>query len=70
VLADAIARRAGFTPGQLEARVLAAVTIAAERTAVQHWSLTRAPRAPLLEVVRTAVRLAVHGTPGPGHTLT
>jgi AcrR family transcriptional regulator len=68
VLADAIARRGGFPPGQLEAHVLAAVTVAAERTAVQYWSLTPAPRPPMLDVVRTAVRFAVRGVAAPGHT--
>jgi len=69
VLADAIARRAGFPPGQLEPHVLAAVTIAAERTAIQHWSRARSPRGPLVAVVRTAVHLAVHGMTAPSHTL-
>jgi AcrR family transcriptional regulator len=68
-LADAIARRAGFPPGQLESHVLAAVTIAAERAAVQYWSLAPSPRGPLVAVVRTAVHLAVHGMTAPSHTL-
>jgi AcrR family transcriptional regulator len=69
-LADAIGRRAGFPPGQLESHVLAAVTVAAERTAVQHWSRAPSPRGPLVAVVRTAVHLAVRGmTAAPGHTL-
>jgi hypothetical protein len=68
-LADAIARRAGFPPGQMESHVLAAVTIAAERTAVQHWSRARSPRGPLVAVVRTAVHLAVRGMTAPSHTV-
>ena len=68
-LADAIARRAGFPPGQLEPHVLAAVTIAAERTAIQHWSRARSPRGPLVAVVRTAVHLAVHGMTAPSHAV-
>jgi AcrR family transcriptional regulator len=68
-LADAIARRAGSPPGQLEPQVLAAVAVAAERAAVLHWSRSLGPRIPLIEVVRTAVRLAVRGMTGPGNTL-
>jgi AcrR family transcriptional regulator len=64
-LADAIGRRAGFPPGQLESHVLAAVTVAAERTAVQHWSRAPSPRGPLVDVVRTAVHLAVRGMTAP-----
>jgi AcrR family transcriptional regulator len=64
-LADAIGRRAGFPPGQLESHVLAAVTVAAERTAVQHWSRAPSPRGPLVAVVRTAVHLAVRGMTAP-----
>ena len=68
-LADAIDRRAGFPPGQLESHVLAAVTVAAERTAVQYWSRAPSPRGPLVAVVRTAVHLAVRGMTAPSHTL-
>jgi AcrR family transcriptional regulator len=68
ILADAIAHRAGIPPGHLEPHVLAAITIAAERTAVRHWSLTPSPRGPLVNVVRAAVRLALRGTTGSGHT--
>jgi AcrR family transcriptional regulator len=68
-LAEAIARRAGSPVGQLEPQVLAAVAVSAERAAVLHWSRSPGPRAPLVEVVSTAVRLAVRGMTGPGNTL-
>jgi AcrR family transcriptional regulator len=65
-LAGAIARRAGAETGQLEPLVLAAVVVAAERAAVLHWVRQATPPAPLADVVRTAVGMAVRGMAGPG----
>jgi AcrR family transcriptional regulator len=61
-LAEAIARRTGAEQDGLQSLVLAGVILAAERAAVRHWSgqSTRSTR--LIEVVRTAVALAVGGT--------
>jgi AcrR family transcriptional regulator len=61
-LADAIARRTGTEPGALQALVLAGVVVAAERAAVLYWHRQPTPPAPLSEVVRDAVTMAVTGT--------
>jgi AcrR family transcriptional regulator len=61
-LADAIAHRTGADPGQLEPRVLAAVVIGAERAAIRYWARQPKPGPSLVEVIGTAVRLAVQGT--------
>src|SRR5580698_9481523 len=66
-LAGAIAHRSAAAADALEPLVLAAVVVAAERAAVLHWFRQAGPRAPLVEVVRAAVGLAVRGT-GPGAT--
>jgi AcrR family transcriptional regulator len=68
-LADGIARRIGATEGQLEPQVLAAVVVAAERAAVRYWARQATPPAPLADVVRAAVDMAVRGMAGPGATL-
>ena len=64
-LAGAIARRSAAAADALEPLVLAAVVVAAERAAVLHWFRQAGPRAPLVDVVRAAVGLAVRGA-GPG----
>ncbi|MEV6844162.1 TetR family transcriptional regulator [Actinoplanes sp. NPDC051411] len=61
-LAGAVARRIGAEPGSLQPLVLAGVVLAAERAAVLHWSTQSERTARLIEVVRTAVALAVGGT--------
>jgi AcrR family transcriptional regulator len=61
-LAEAIARRIGAAPGDLRPAVLAGVVTAAERAAVLHWSGRNKPSGRLIEVVRTAVAMAVGGT--------
>ena len=68
-LASDLAERPADEPlaDALEPLVLAAVVVAAERAAVLHWFRQAGPRAPLVEVVRAAVGLAVRGT-GPGAT--
>jgi AcrR family transcriptional regulator len=60
-LAGAIARRTGAEEGQLEPQVLAAVVVGAERAAVLYW--VRQAKAPstLVDVVRTAIGMAVRG---------
>jgi AcrR family transcriptional regulator len=61
-LADAIARRTGAEPGQLEALVLAVVVVGAERAGVLHWARQGPPSTPLVDAVRAAVDMAVRGT--------
>jgi AcrR family transcriptional regulator len=61
-LAEAIARRTGAEPGQLEPLVLAAVVVGAERAGVLHWARQGTPSTPLVDAVRTAVDMAVRGT--------
>jgi AcrR family transcriptional regulator len=60
-LAAAIARRLGVGQGELEPLVLAAVVAGAERAAVLHWARHAQISPPLADVVRAAVRMAVHG---------
>ena len=68
-LAGVIARRIGRADSDLEPLLLAGVVIAAERAAVLHWFRQAGPRAPLADVVRTAVAMAVRGMADPGVTL-
>ena len=63
-LADAIARRQGTAEGQLESQVLAAVAAGAERAAVRYWARQADASATLVDVVRTAVGMAVRGMAG------
>jgi AcrR family transcriptional regulator len=58
-LAAAIASRIGAAPDDLEPLVLAAATVAAERAAVLHWYRQTTRRTPLVDVIRTAVDMAV-----------
>jgi AcrR family transcriptional regulator len=60
-LANAIAHRTGTATGTLETLVLAGVTVAAERAAILFWHRQPAPPAPLADVVRSSVRMAVRG---------
>jgi AcrR family transcriptional regulator len=60
-LGEAIAHRTGATADELEAMVLAAVVVAAERTAILHWFRQDRPSSPLVEMVRIAVHMAVGG---------
>jgi AcrR family transcriptional regulator len=69
-LSDAIARRTGYRRGALEPQVLAAVAVGAERAAILYWSRQDKPPAPLVEVVRAAVGMAVRGLAGPASTRT
>jgi AcrR family transcriptional regulator len=59
-LAGAIAARTGTPAGTLEVLVLAAVAIAAERAAILFRARQASP-APLADVVRTSVDMAVRG---------
>jgi AcrR family transcriptional regulator len=68
-LAGVIARRMGAAESDLEPLLLAGVVTAAERAAVLHWFRQAGPSTPLVDVVRTAVALAVRGMTGPGVTL-
>ena len=60
-MADAIARRIGAEEGQLEPLVLAAVVAGAERAAMLYWVRQATPSATLVDVVRTAVYMAIRG---------
>ena len=62
-LAEVIATRTGAADGDLEPLLLAGVVIAAERAAVLHWRQAK-PSTPLVEVVRTALAMAVGGMTG------
>jgi AcrR family transcriptional regulator len=68
-LAEVIARRTGRSASDLEPLLLAGIVIAAERAAVLHWFRQLGPSVPLVEVVRTAVAMAVGGMTGPNVTL-
>jgi len=68
-LAGAIARRTGAEEGQLEPQVLAAVVAGAERAAVLHWARQAKSSSALVDVVRTAIDMAVRGMAG-GHGVT
>ena len=63
-LAGAIARRTGAEEGQLEPQVLAAVVAGAERAAVLHWARQAKPSSALVDIVRTAIDMAVRGMAG------
>jgi AcrR family transcriptional regulator len=58
-LAEVVAARTGAADGDLAPLLLAGVVIAAERAAVLHWFRRAEPSTPLVEVVRTAVAMAV-----------
>ena len=60
-LAKTIAARTGAAEADLEPLLLAGVVSAAERAAVLHWFRQVDASAPLVEVVRTAVAMAVRG---------
>jgi AcrR family transcriptional regulator len=60
-LAEVIAARTGAGGGDLEPLLLAGVVVAAERAAVLHWFRQAGPREPMVEVVRSALRMAVGG---------
>ncbi len=63
-LAVAIARRTGAGEGDLEPQVLAAVVTGAERAAVLHWARHSSASPDLIDVVRTAIGMAVRGLAG------
>lgn len=63
-LAGAIARRIGAEEGQLEPQVLAAVVVGAERAAVLYWVRQAKASSALVDVVRTAIDMAVRGMAG------
>jgi AcrR family transcriptional regulator len=63
-LADAIAHRLGVAEDQLQPRVLAAVVVGAERAAVLHWARQAKPSTALVDVVRSAVDMALRGVKG------
>jgi AcrR family transcriptional regulator len=58
-LARAIALRTGAGEDELEAKVLAAMVVAAERAAVMHWMKQDHKQGPLRATVLGAVRLAL-----------
>jgi AcrR family transcriptional regulator len=60
-LAGAIARRIGADEGQLEPQVLAAVVAGSERAAVLYWARQASTSSTLVDVVRSAVAMAVRG---------
>jgi AcrR family transcriptional regulator len=68
-LTQAIARRSGAAEGDLEPLLLASAVIAAERAAVRHWFRQADRSASLVDVVRTALRLATGGMPAAAITL-
>ena len=59
-LADEIARRTGAADSDLEPLLLAGVVLAAERAALLHW-FRQQPETPVVDVIRTAVAMAVQG---------
>jgi AcrR family transcriptional regulator len=63
-LTGAIAHRIGVRDADLESRVLAAVVVGAERAAVLHWARETHPSVPLVDVVRSAIRIATRGVAG------
>ncbi|HEY0716034.1 MAG TPA: TetR family transcriptional regulator [Streptosporangiaceae bacterium] len=65
-LAQMIARRIGADGGDLEPLLLAGVVVAAERAALLHWIRQGEPSAPLAEVVRAAVAMALRGMAATG----
>jgi len=58
-LAQVVARRTGAADSDLQPLVLAGVVAAAERAAILHWFRQSGPTAPLADVVRAALRLAL-----------
>jgi AcrR family transcriptional regulator len=60
-MAEVIAARTGAADTDLEPLLMAGVVVAAERAAVLHWFRQANPSTPLVEVVRTAITLAVGG---------
>jgi AcrR family transcriptional regulator len=60
-LAAGIAARAGVESGELAPQVLAAVVAGAERVAVRHWARRTRPSAPLADLVRSALSMALAG---------
>ena len=63
-LAGAIAERIGAKDTELQPRVLAAVVVGAERAAILHWTRRAKPSSPLVDVVRSAVDMALQGIGG------
>jgi AcrR family transcriptional regulator len=68
-LAQAIAARTGAAETDLEPLLLAGVVSAAERAAVLHWFRQLGPSAPLVEVVRSALAMALRGITAASVTL-
>jgi AcrR family transcriptional regulator len=62
-LAEVIARRTGTGASDLEPLLMAGIVVAAERAALLYWVRQTNPSAPLVEIVRIAVGLAVGGMP-------
>src|SRR5580700_1361279 len=60
-LAKTIAARTGSDEADLEPLLLAGVASAAERAAVLYWVRQVGPSTPLIEVVRTALAMALRG---------
>ena len=60
-LAKTIAARTGSDEADLEPLLLAGVASAAERAAVLYWVRQVGPPTPLIEVVRTALAMALRG---------
>jgi AcrR family transcriptional regulator len=60
-MAEVIAARTGAGETDLEPLLMAGVVVAAERAAVLHWFRQANQSTPLVEVVRTAITLAVGG---------
>jgi len=68
-LAKTIADRTGSDEADLEPLLLAGVASAAERAAVLYWFRQVGPSTPLIEVVRTALVMALRGITAASVTL-
>ncbi len=60
-LADAIARRTGADPGDLEPQLIAAVVVAAERATVRHWARQGRKQMPLADALTAGLTMAMRG---------
>jgi AcrR family transcriptional regulator len=68
-LARTVAARTGAAEADLEPLLLAGVVSAAERAAVLHWFRQARPSTPLVDVVRSALAMALRGITAATFTL-
>jgi AcrR family transcriptional regulator len=66
-LADAIARRTGADPADLEPQLIAAVVVAAERATVRHWARQSHEQPPLADALTTGLTMALRGLTSQTH---